>query len=323
MHNIIATRLRHLNEHWNDENTFQETRKIIIGIIQNIVYNEYVPTLVDIKRYKGYDITVDPRIANVFSTVAFRFGHSQVKNNWGRLDSGFNYLLPNLPLRQTYFNNTETTNNGIEPVLFGLLSNYSEEVDTEFPSGIAEKLFIPPINNGFQNLIAINLQRSREHGIRGYIDWRHFCGLKRKSAFDGYKKEILNKNLRDKLQFVYNSTDNHIDLFAAGLAETPTNGKLVGPTFQCIIGLQFKKLRDGDRFWFERSEVFTRHQRYEIRKVTMGKVLCLTLKGIVSLQEDVFKVFNATSNRRVSCEGIPDLNLWVWRERKPPYSFYK
>ena len=152
----MATRLRHLKEHWNDENTFQETRKIIIGMMQNIVYNEYVPTLVDIERYKGYNITVDPRIANVFSTVAFRFGHSQVKNNWGRLDSGFNYLLPNLPLRQTYFNNTETTNNGIEPVLFGLLSNYSEEVGTEFPSGIAEELFIPPINNGFQNLIAIN-----------------------------------------------------------------------------------------------------------------------------------------------------------------------
>lgn len=323
LHNIIATRLGHLNEHWNDESTFQETRKIIIGIMQNIVYNEYVPTLADIERYKGYNITVDPRITNVFATVAFRFGPTQVKNNWGRLDSGFNYLLPNLPLRQTYFNNTETTNNGIEPVLFGLLSNYSEEVDTEFPSGIAEKLFIPPINNGFQNLIAINLQRSRDHGIRGYNDWGHFCGLKRKSAFDGYKKEILNKNLRNKLQFVCNSTDNHIDLFAAGLAETPTNGKLVAPTFQCNIGLQFERLRDGDHFWFERSEVFTRHQRCEIRKVTMVKVLCLTLKGIVSLQKDVFKVFNATSNRRVSCEAIPDLNLWVWRERKPPYSFYK
>ena len=320
LHNIIAARLRDLNEHWNDENIFQETRKIIIGIMQNIVYNEYVPTLVDIERYKGYNITVDPRIANVFSTVAFRFGHSQVKNNWSRLDSGFNYLLPNLPLRQTYFNNTEIANNGIEPVFFGLLGNYSEAVDTEFPSGIAEKLFIPPINNGFQNLIAINIQRSRDHGIRGYNDWRHFCGLKRKSTFDEYKKEISNKNLRDKLQFVYNSTDNHIDLFAAGLAETPTNGKLIGPTFQCIIGLQFKKLRDGDRFWFERSKVFSRYQRYEIRKVTMAKVLCLTLKGIVSLQKDVFKVFNATSNRRVSCEGIPDLNVRVWRERKPTVS---
>ena len=93
-----------------------------------------------------------------------------MKNNWSRLDSRFNYLLPNLPLRQTYFNNTEIANNGIEPVFFGLLGNYSEEVDTEFPSGIAEKLFIPPINNGFQNLISINIQRSRDHGIRGYND---------------------------------------------------------------------------------------------------------------------------------------------------------
>ena len=76
LHNIIVARLRDLNEHWNDENIFQETRKIIIGIMQNIVYNEYVPTLLDIERYKGYNIIVDPRIANVFSTVAFRFGHS-------------------------------------------------------------------------------------------------------------------------------------------------------------------------------------------------------------------------------------------------------
>lgn len=143
--------------------------------------------------------------------------------------------------------------------------------------------------------------------------------MKRKSTFDGYKKEISNKNLKDKLQFVYNSTDNHVDLFAAGYAETPINGKLVGPTFQCIIRLQFKKLRDGDRFWFERRGVFTRRQRYELRKMTMAKVLCLTLKGMVSVQRDVFKVFDTSKNRRVCCEGIPELSIMAWREKNRAY----
>ena len=320
LHNIYAKQLKNLNGHWKDEKIFQETRKIIIGIMQNIVYNEYVPTLADIGRYRGYRRRADPRIANVFSTVAFRFGHSQVKNSWGRLDSGFNYHLPNLPLRETYFNNTEASNNGIEPVFFGLLGNYSEEVDTTVASGIAEKLFIPHGKAGFQNLVALNIQRSRDHGIRGYNDWRKFCGLRRKRTFYGYKKEITNKNFRKKLYSIYKSTRNHIDLFPAGLAETPTHGKLVGPTFQCIIRLQFKKLRDGDRFWFERRGVFTRRQRYELRKMTMAKVLCLTLKGMVSVQRDVFKVFDTSKNRRVCCEGIPTLRITAWREKKRPYN---
>ena len=42
-----------------------------------------------------------------------------------------------------------------------------------------------------------------------------------------------------------------IDLFSAGLAEYPLPGAAVGPTFTCIIGIQFYNLKYGDRFWFE------------------------------------------------------------------------
>ncbi len=40
---------------------------------------------------------------------------------------------------------------------------------------------------------------------------------------------------------------NDIDLFTAGLAETPVKGGVTGPTFSCIKGLQFEALREGDR----------------------------------------------------------------------------
>ncbi len=46
----------------------------------------------------------------------------------------------------------------------------------------------------------------------------------------------------EELSKLYNHP-NDIELFPGGLAETSVDGGVVGPTFACIIGRQFKRLR--------------------------------------------------------------------------------
>ena len=55
-----------------------------------------------------------------------------------------------------------------------------------------------------------------------------------------------------RLQQLYGTLDK-IDIFVGGILEKPAPGSLLGPTFQCIIGDQFRRLRLGDKFYYEES----------------------------------------------------------------------
>lgn len=312
-HNRLASELASLNKLWGGERIFQTARKIVGALIQHITYNEYVPTLAKLKKYKGYDRFTNPSIANAFSTAAFRFGHSQIANSWSQLDKNFNQLKPNIPLRQTFFNNTVLIDDGIESTFYGLIGNQSETVDTTFAFGVSKKLFIPPGKKGFANLAAINIQRGRDHGLPSYNKWRKFCGLKKAKSFVDYKKEIQNKEDITALRKLYKRVNNYVDLFPAALAEKHLHGRQVGPTFSCIIKKQFENLRDGDRFFYKRRGVFTKAQLKEFQKVTLAKVLCDNLHGIVSIQKDVFKAFKEGTKRN-ECHGLSSMNLKAWRE---------
>lgn len=63
---------------------------------------------------------------------------------------------------------------------------------------------------------------------------------------------LLVSQLVARLQQLYGTLDK-IDIFVGGILEKPAPGSLLGPTFQCIIGDQFRRLRLGDKFYYEES----------------------------------------------------------------------
>lgn len=99
-----------------------------------------------------------------------------------------------------------------------------------------------------EHLYSINIFfPARDHGIPGYNEYRAWCNLTRARDFDDLKREI-SFPLVERLRRLYAHVDD-IDLFPGGLAETPLMGGVIGPTFACIIGHQFRLLRRCDRFW--------------------------------------------------------------------------
>ena len=293
-HNRIAEKLVELNPHWSSEKTYQEARKILGAEWQSIIYNFYLPTIVGpngmqkLGEYKGYNSNINPGIVNAFATAAYRFGHSQIMPFLPRFDKNWKETSDgHLPLFQAFFSPFRLVQEGgIDPLLRGLISTpvklrTPQEVMT---SSVVERLF-EESNQIALDLGALNIQRGRDHGIPGYNQFRSYCDLSVANTFDDLAAEIPDSAIRDKLQTLYGHPDN-IDLMVGGMLEEVEEGGHLGPTFKCIIVEQFKRLRDGDRFWFQnpgktvsicvgiRFQASTM-QIYTLRKSTFNSLCCL------------------------------------------------
>ena len=66
-----------------------------------------------------------------------------------------------------------------------------------------------------------------------------------------------------------------IDIYVGGLSENSINGAIVGPTFSCIMALQFRDLKKGDRFYYENGPSAT--------SFTPGEIVFLVLINVVSI----------------------------------------
>ncbi len=311
-HNRIAKILRKLNQHWDGEKIYQETRKILGGVLQKIVYEDYLPILLGqdaLSPYSGHKEDVNPSIINAF-TLAYRLGHSMIRSKFDLLNPNFDPIAPAVQLRFLFFNSSTVNTYGVEPLLFGLVGNVSEKVDVHLTKEITEHLFQRGNKHG-ENLAALNIQRSRDHGLPGYNAYRKFCNLSDAKTFEDTLNEIQDLENRRILKELYNDDPNLVELWVAGISETPFPGAVVGPTLRCVVGEQFRRARDGDRFFYENEGIFTPRQVQEIKKTSISRIFCDNLNGIVSIQRNAFK--SSVNQSRPSCAEIRGMSLCPWK----------
>jgi peroxidase len=92
-HNRVALELARINPFWNDEELFQEARRIVTAEYQHIIYNEWLPVIIGREYmssygilpltkkgfFRGYDPEIDASIENSFASAGFRMGHTLVQ----------------------------------------------------------------------------------------------------------------------------------------------------------------------------------------------------------------------------------------------------
>jgi hypothetical protein len=250
-HNFLADMIREYAPELTGDEIYEAARAVVGAEMQVITYREFIPMLLGkraLSKYRGYDPEVDPSISNLFSTAAYRFGHSMVSRKLLRLGpDGQEIAEGHLQLRDSFFAPHYIVEADIAPVLLGLASQRAEYVDPKIVDELRNFLFGPPGSGGF-DLAALNIQRGRDHGLPGYNAVRVGLGLGPAASFADVTSDPA---LQANLASVYDSPDE-MDVWVGGLAEDHYRDALVGELVFTVLKGQFEALRDGDRLWYER-----------------------------------------------------------------------
>ncbi|MFU7561547.1 peroxidase family protein [Roseiconus sp. JC912] len=282
-HNRIAKQLAEENPSLDDEELYQCARAIVTAELQSITYNEFLPALLGtrgIKPYLGYSPEVDPTITNEFATAAFRFGHSAINRQIRFIGNDGHSTAEAVSLTDAFFNPSILDEAGIDEILKFDASTVSMEIDLEVIDPLRNFLFGPPGAGGL-DLVSLNIQRGRDHGIADYNQLRVAYGL---PAVTGFAEITSDVELQVKLESLYHSVDD-IDAWVGIMAEDHRYGASVGELASRIIADQFRRLREGDRSYYE--NVFSRSDIRMIERTTLADIIERNT-DVTGLQTNVF-----------------------------------
>ncbi len=124
----------------------------------------------------------------------------------------------------------------VDHILRGITKSHAQAEDVHVIGDMTNKMFMNATTGMGLDLVAQIIQQGRDHGVPGYARWRKFCNLPEVTTFDGLS-DVMSTDTISILKRTYTKLED-LDLYTGGLAEVPTKGSVVGPTFACLIGRQ-------------------------------------------------------------------------------------
>jgi hypothetical protein len=286
-HNRLADQLAAANPSWSDEQIYQRARKIVGAEVQVITYKEFLPALLGsyAPGVEGtYDPNLNPGVLTEFSTALYRVGHTMLSPQLMRMQNdGTPAPGGHMSLRDSFFKmqNLSGTNE-LEYFLKGLASDQQQEVDMHLVDDVRDFLFGEPIPGGF-DLAALNIQRGRDHGLPDYNTLRVAFGL---PAVTSFAEITTDPEVQAGLAALYGDV-NRIDAWVGALSEDHASGAAVGPLIAYGLAEQFRRARDGDRFWYLRDGDFSADDLAVLNSTRLSDII-LRNTSITNIQSNVF-----------------------------------
>jgi hypothetical protein len=166
------------------------------------------------------------------------------------------------------------------------------------------------------DLVAINIQRGRDHGLASYTAWRQACGLTSVNEFSQLEND-WDDGASLLISNIYKSV-NDVDIYTGLLAEKHIAGAIVGPTLACLLTDQFLRLKKGDRYWYEgdiQIQPFSPDQLQMIRQTTLARILCDNSDNLQEIQmKPMLRQLETNPVANCADMDIPRINYRAWRE---------
>ena len=250
-HNRIVDEIRSVPflARLSDEVVYQFARMVNIAQFQKIVYEEFLPALMGRRfpRYRGFKRSVNPTVSNMFSTAAYRIGHTLVGNTVTRKGRG-NAVLEPLQMTDLFFRPASTfSNNLMDEIIRGAVSTPAQEIDTKVVDSLRNFLFKRIDEEEGIDLVAINLQRGRDHALPVYNDIRERFGIRRAVTFADITSD---RETQERLEYAHETPDK-IEAWVGLMAEDHLPGASMGRTMFALWTAEFSRLRDGDQFFYK------------------------------------------------------------------------
>jgi len=281
-HNRLAALIAGQRPTASFEEVYQLARKWVGAILQAITYEEFIPAVLgpgSVGAYSGYDPAADATMSAEFATFGFRFGHSMLSPDLLVVGND-DRVLESVRHGNALLNIGVIQRHGAGPILKGFASQIMQEVDVFVIEDMRSIRFpgSPPLD-----LVAVDLQRARDHGIPGYNQCRRSFGLRPLRTFAEITPDPV---VRERLAATYSSVDD-IDPLIGGLAEPHTAGSTFGPLLRAVMIEQFTRMRAGDRLWYQNDPAFTPAEVDAIQRTRLSDLIKRNT-SIGNIQDDAF-----------------------------------
>ena len=243
------------------------------------------------------------------------------------------YWNPQVTIRDT----------NVDPFYLGMASQAVEREDTIITPDLRGRVF-GPLDFSRRDLMAINMQRARDHGLPDFNSARMAYGLPPLRNFEDLNPlygaiDDVTRSI-ENLREVYNNDISKCDIWACGLAETVPSGfdDLLpadipagpGELFTEVLFDQFMRIRHGDRFWYENYEAngILNQQEFELISNLTIKKLLVMITNITEneISDTPFRVdgntvcpqpFQLSELYMDDCSGLEDFDYYynnsVWQ----------